>query len=81
VKLHGKTRFLTEGKGEHTGGHPILPLVWLANARRLRGDGLAAGLLVSTSSTTGGYRAPPDAEVTAEYVTGKVRLTFTPPAS
>jgi 2-keto-4-pentenoate hydratase len=77
VKLHGRDRVLAEGKGEHTGGHPILPLVWLANARSKRGDGLTAGMLVSTSSTTGAYRAPPDAVVTADYGSfGQVRLTF-----
>ncbi|MFT3774341.1 MAG: hypothetical protein QM820_53960 [Minicystis sp.] len=69
---------INEGKGENTGGHPILPLVWLANDRRKRGDGLKAGMIVSTSSTTGAYRSPPAAEITADYGDfGTVQVTFT----
>jgi 2-keto-4-pentenoate hydratase len=67
VKVYSGGNLINEGSGEHTGGHPILPLVWLANDRRKRGDGLSAGMLVSTSSTTGAYRAPVEAEVVADY--------------
>jgi 2-keto-4-pentenoate hydratase len=77
VRVHGEGKLLTEGTGEHTGGHPILPLVWLAEDRRKRGDGLRAGMIVSTSSTTGAYRAPPHAVITADYGPfGTVELTF-----
>jgi len=48
VKVYASGKLINEGSGEHTGGHPILPLVWLANDRRKRGDGLHAGMLVST---------------------------------
>jgi 2-keto-4-pentenoate hydratase len=67
VKVYSGGKLINEGSGEHTGGHPILPLVWLANDRRKRGDGLSAGMLVSTSSSTGAYRAPVEAEVVADY--------------
>jgi 2-keto-4-pentenoate hydratase len=67
VKVYSEGKLINEGSGEHTGGHPILPLVWLANDRRKRGDGLSAGMLVSTSSSTGAYRAPVEAEVVADY--------------
>ena len=78
VKVWVEGKVINEGKGEHTGGHPILPLVWLANDRRKRGDGLARGMLVSTSSSTGAYRAPPQAVVTADYgPAGTLTLTFT----
>ena len=75
VWIEGKLR--SEGSGEHTGGHPILPLVWLAEDRRKRGDGLRAGALVSTSSCTGGYRAPPKAVIKADYGPfGTVEVSF-----
>lgn len=78
VKVYADGKLINEGKGEHTGGHPILPLVWLANDRRKRGDGLKAGMIVSTSSTTGAYRSPPAAVIVAEYgAFGTVELTFT----
>jgi 2-keto-4-pentenoate hydratase len=77
VRVWSGDKLLTEGSGEHTGGHPILPLVWLAEDRRARGDGLRAGMLVSTGSCTGGYRAPPKAEVRAEFgAFGEVQVTF-----
>ncbi len=77
VKVHSGGKVLREGSGEHTGGHPILPLVWLANDRRKRGDGLLAGMLVSTSSCTGAYRAPEQVEVVADYgPAGTVTLTL-----
>lgn len=67
VRIWSDGKLLTEGSGEHTGGDPILPLVWLAEDRRARGDGLRAGMLVSTGSCTGGYRAPPAAVVRAQF--------------
>lgn len=77
VKVWSAGELINEGSGEHTGGHPILPLVWLANDRRKRGDGLRAGMLVSTSSSTGAYRAPVRAEITADYgPAGTVTLTL-----
>jgi 2-keto-4-pentenoate hydratase len=77
VRVYVGDKLVNEGKGENTGGHPILPLVWLANDRRKRGDGLRKGMIVSTSSTTGAYRSPPEATITAEYGTfGAVTLTF-----
>jgi 2-keto-4-pentenoate hydratase len=77
VRVSSDGKLLSEGSGEHTGGDPILPLVWLADDRRVRGDGLHAGMLVSTGSCTGGYRAPPKAVIKAEFsVFGTVELTF-----
>jgi 2-keto-4-pentenoate hydratase len=78
VKVHAGGKLINEGEGAHTGGHPILPLLWLANDRRKRGDGLKAGMIVSTGSTTGGYRAPLEDVIVAEYAaSGSVQLTFT----
>lgn len=41
------------GRGGDVMGDPLAPLVWLANARSARGDGLAAGAMVSTGTATG----------------------------
>lgn len=41
------------GTGADVMGHPLAPLVWLANQRSAIGDGLAAGALVSTGTATG----------------------------
>ena len=41
----------SEGSGANVLGHPLEPLVWLANARAARGGGLAAGEAVTTGST------------------------------
>jgi 2-keto-4-pentenoate hydratase len=77
VRVIADGKPFTEGSGEHTGGHPVLPLVWLAEDRRKRGDGLKAGQLVSTGSCTGGVRATPTSIVRAEFATwGAVEVTF-----
>ena len=77
VKVFVDGALVNEGKGEHTGGHPILPMVWLANDRRKRGDGLRAGMIVSTGSTTGAYRSGASAVIVADYgASGTVELRF-----
>jgi 2-keto-4-pentenoate hydratase len=48
-------------------GDPINPLVWLANARAAQGDGLAAGALVSTGTTTGMLLAKPGDVMEARF--------------
>ena len=78
VKFFVDGALVNEGKGEHTGGHPILPMVWLANDRRKRGDGLKAGMIISTGSTTGAYRSPETAVMRAEFGSfGSVELRLT----
>ena len=42
---------VSEGGGANVLGHPLEPLVWLANARAAQGGGLAAGDIVTTGST------------------------------
>ena len=44
------------GTGAEAMGHPFRVLLWLAEALRLRGEGLAAGDLVSTGTCTGMLR-------------------------
>ena len=49
LRLNGEKA--SEGSGANVMGHPLAPLVWLANARAACGEGLAAGELVTTGST------------------------------
>ena len=57
LDINGRTR--RTGSGAEVMGDPIAPLVWLANARSVWGDGLAAGTLVSTGTATGMLLARP----------------------
>lgn len=41
----------SEGSGANVLGHPLAPLVWLADARAAHGAGLSAGDIVTTGST------------------------------
>ena len=42
---------VSEGSGTNVLGHPLEPLVWLANRRAARGGGLRSGDVVTTGST------------------------------
>jgi 2-keto-4-pentenoate hydratase len=78
VKLLVDGKVVSEGTGEEAGGHPILPLVWLANDRRKRGDGLKRGMFVCTSSASGVYRCPSPAVAVSDFGPwGTVTTTFT----
>jgi 2-keto-4-pentenoate hydratase len=55
------------GRGADVMGHPLAPLVWLANARRAWGDGLAEGALISTGTATGMLLATPGACMLARF--------------
>ncbi|MBT5413672.1 MAG: hydratase [Rhodospirillaceae bacterium] len=76
MTIDGET--VGEGDAEDVGGHPIMPLIWLANDRSRRGDGLKAGQFVTTGSVTGVQTAPAVAEIVADFgAFGQVRLAFT----
>lgn len=53
VRLEVDGREVRRGSGADVMGDPLRPLLWLAEARRRLGDGLRAGEMVSTGSTTG----------------------------
>jgi 2-keto-4-pentenoate hydratase len=55
------------GSGSEVMGHPLEPLVWLANVRSSWGDGLAAGALVSTGTATGMLLAGPGDHAVARF--------------
>lgn len=78
VKLVINGAVTAEGTGEEAGGHPILPLVWLANDRRKRGDGLKRGMFICTSSASGVHRCPSPAVAVSDFGPwGTVTTTFT----
>jgi 2-keto-4-pentenoate hydratase len=51
LEVDGKLR--RQGAGTDVMGDPLAPLLWLAEERRRFGDGLRAGEVISTGSTTG----------------------------
>ena len=55
------------GSGAEVMGDPILALVWLANERSRWGDGLKAGELISTGTTTGMLLAKPGDAMRATF--------------
>jgi 2-keto-4-pentenoate hydratase len=65
LEVNGTVR--RTGTGADVMGHPIAPLVWLANARSAWGDGLRAGELVSTGTATGMLLAQAGDHVVARF--------------
>lgn len=65
------------GNGADVMGHPLAPLVWLANERSAWGDGLAAGALVSTGTASGMLIAAPGDRMLATFDgTPAIQLAF-----
>ncbi len=56
-----------QGSGREVMGDPLLPVVWLANERRLWGDGLRAGALISSGTATGMLLAKPGDHMQADF--------------
>lgn len=63
--------------GRHPNGHPLRPLVWLANFLTGRGETLQAGLIVTTGSYAGVLEVPLQTELTVAYADlGQLSVTF-----
>lgn len=76
LEVNGEVR--RRGIGAEVMGHPLNALVWLANARSAWGDGLAAGALVSTGTTTGMLLAKAGDRMIARFDgSAAVELSFT----
>ena len=56
----GASRVIAEKDGKHPDGHPLRPLVWLANFLASRGGGWRAGQTVTTGSYAGALDVPLD---------------------
>lgn len=78
VSLEVDGRVRRTGHGRDVMGHPMAPLVWLANARSRAGEGLAAGALVSTGTATGMLLARRGERMRARFGDkATVEVTFT----
>ena len=51
----------------HPNGHPLAPLVWLANFLSARKETLKAGQIVTTGSYAGIVQVPIDTPITVEF--------------
>jgi len=60
IVIEGRTGALYRCEGRHPDGHPLRPLVWLANflAGRAETRGLKAGEIVTTGSFAGALEVP-----------------------
>jgi 2-keto-4-pentenoate hydratase len=63
--------------GKHPDGHPLQPLLWLANHLAANGSGLKQGEIVTTGSYHGVIRVPVDTVVSMQFGTlGKLDVTI-----
>jgi 2-keto-4-pentenoate hydratase len=79
VSLSVNARVVAEGSGANVLGDPVDALLWLANDRARRGDGLEAGQVITTGSCTGVVMGEPGDRASADFGTlGTVELSFLP---
>lgn len=67
VTLFADGKHIARGTGANVMGDPVVPLVWLANARRASRDGLRRGDIVTTGSFIGAPAVGANAEVVADF--------------
>ncbi|MEO8741381.1 MAG: 2-keto-4-pentenoate hydratase [Casimicrobiaceae bacterium] len=64
--------------GKHPDGHPLLPLLWLANYLAQHDTGLRAGQIVTTGSYCGVVDVPLDTPLTVRFgMLGSLAVRFT----
>ncbi|HEY1327838.1 MAG TPA: 2-keto-4-pentenoate hydratase [Casimicrobiaceae bacterium] len=79
VIMDGIGGFHLERAGRHPDGHPLKPLVWLANFLRERGERLRAGQIVTTGSYAGALDVPLATPLTVTFGTlGQMHVTLDP---
>lgn len=69
VRIDGADGFHLAREGRHPDGHPLKPLVWLANFVRERGERLRAGQIVTTGSYAGALDVPLGTPLTVTFGT------------
>ena len=68
---------VAERDGKHPDGHPLRPLVWIADFLAKRGVGLSAGQIVTTGSYCGMVDVPLDTPLTVQFGTlGVIDVEF-----
>ena len=79
VQITGAGGFHLERAGRHPDGHPLKPLVWLANFMSERGERLRAGQIVTTGSYAGALEVPLATPLTVVFGTlGTMHVTLDP---
>jgi 2-keto-4-pentenoate hydratase len=77
VTVSAAGRTLSTYEGRHGDGHPLRPLVWLANFLAERGEPLRAGQVVTTGSYAGAIEVPLDAALAVQFGNlGAIELTL-----
>ncbi len=77
VRLDVNGETVRHGVGANALGDPLAALVWLANARAARGEGLSAGHIHNTGTCTAIYPARPGDEAVADFgPLGQARVSF-----
>lgn len=77
VAVRAPGRTLSTHDGRHGDGHPLRPLVWLANFLAERGDPLRAGQIVTTGSYAGAIEVPLATPLAIEFGDlGTIELTL-----
>jgi 2-keto-4-pentenoate hydratase len=67
ITVDAPDRRLYAAQGKHPDGHPLKPLVWLANYLAQRGEGLTAGQIVTTGSYCGVVDVPLETPLIVRY--------------
>jgi 2-keto-4-pentenoate hydratase len=67
VTISGASGVLSKHDGRHGDGHPLRPLVWLANFLAARDEGLRAGQVVTTGSYAGAIEVPMNERLTVAF--------------
>ncbi len=82
LAIDGPDGFRFRRLGRHPEGHPLRPLVWLANFQRARGESLTAGQIVTTGSYAGAIDVPLGTPLTIAFgPLGAMELTVDPAPS
>jgi 2-keto-4-pentenoate hydratase len=78
IRISSPASVIAAREGHHPNGHPLKPLVWLANFLSERGETLKAGQIVTTGSYLGIVEVPADTPLTVEYGDiGSLSVTLT----
>jgi len=82
VTIRAAEQTLSTHEGRHGDGHPLRPLVWLANFLAERGNPLRAGQIVTTGSYAGAIEVPTATPLTVQFGDlGTIALTLVPKAA
>ena len=79
ISVTGVGGFGLQRAGRHPDGHPLRPLVWLANFLRERGERLRTGQIVTTGSYAGALDVPLATPLTVTFGDlGRMQVTLDP---